>query len=60
VLKLDEHGVFVPHCTRNVFLKCYSPRVDHTLYWTQEDRDGYRQELLETLLTFITGEWINA
>ena len=60
VLELDEHGVFVPLCTRNVFLKCYSPQVDHTLYWTQEDRDGYRQTLIDTLHTFITGEWIDA
>lgn len=59
VLELDEHGVFVPHCTRNVFLKCYSPQVDHTMYWTQQDRDGYRQELINTLHTFITGGWIH-
>jgi len=59
VLELDEHGVFVPHCTRNVFLKCYSPQVDHTMYWTQQDRDGYRQNLIETLSIFIAGGWIN-
>ena len=60
VLDLDEHGVFVPHCTRNVFLKCYSPQVDHTMYWTQQDRDGYRKELIDTLHTFVTGVWIDA
>jgi hypothetical protein len=59
VLELDEHGVFVPHCTRNVFLKCYSPQVDHTMYWTQGDRDGYRQELINTIHTFIIGGWIH-
>lgn len=59
VLELDEHGVFVPHCTRNVFLKCYSPQVDHTMYWTQQDRDGYRHELIDTLHTFVTGGWID-
>lgn len=60
ILELDEHGVFVPHCTRNVFLKCYSPQVDHTMYWTQQDRDGYREALIDTLFTFVTGGWINA
>lgn len=59
VLELDAHGVFVPHCTRNVFLKCYSPQVDHTMYWTEQDRDGYRQKLIDTLHTFITGGWID-
>lgn len=57
VLELDAHGVFVPHCTRNVFLKSYSPQVGHAMYWTQQDRDGYRQKLLETLHTFMTGTW---
>ena len=59
VLSLDQHGVFVPLCTRNVFLKCYNPRVDHVMFWTQEDRDGYRQVLIDTLLTFVIGGWID-
>ena len=59
VLSLDQHGVFVPLCTRNVFLKCYNPRVDHVMFWTQEDRDGYREVLIETLQTFVTGGWID-
>ena len=60
VLELDTHGVFVPHCTRNVFLKSYSPQVGHNMYWTEEDRDGYRQELIDTLYTFMKGDWIHA
>ena len=60
IYELDAHGVFVPHCTRNVFLKSYSPEVGHTMYWTQQDRDGYRQELINTLHTFINGKWIYA
>lgn len=59
VIELDAHGVFVPHCTRNVFLKSYSPQVGHAMYWTQEDRDGYRQALIDTLQTFISGDWID-
>ena len=55
VLELDAHGVFVPHCTRNVFLKSYSPQVGHAMYWTQQDRDGYRKELIDTLSDFVTG-----
>jgi hypothetical protein len=60
VVELDAHGVFVPHCTRNVFLKSYSPQVGHTMHWTQEDADSYRQAVLETLRAFITGTWIHA
>lgn len=60
VIELDAHGVFVPHCTRNVFLKSYSPLVGHAMHWTQEDRDGYRQKLIDTLTAFVTGAWSHA
>lgn len=58
IIDLDAHGVFVPHCTRNVFLKSYSARVGHAMYWTQQDRDDYRRQLIETLSEFVTGGWI--
>lgn len=53
VLSLDRDGIFVPLCTRNVFLKCYSRRVDHLMFWTQEDRDDYRQAMIGTLHGFF-------
>ena len=59
VLSLDRDGVFVPLCTRNVFLKCYNPQVDHVMFWTQKDRDGYRQAMIEMLHAFFTGGWIH-
>src|SRR5260370_30633606 len=49
ILSLDRDGVFVPLCTRNVFLKCYNPRVEHVMFWTQQARDAYRQVMLSTL-----------
>jgi len=59
ILSLDRDGVFVPLCTRNVFLKCYNPQVDHVMFWTQKDRDGYRLAMIETLHAFFTGGWIH-
>ena len=59
VLALDRAGVFVPLCTRNVFLKCYSPRVDHAMFWTKADREGYQQTLIETLQQFFEGSWLH-
>jgi hypothetical protein len=57
ILSLDRDGVFVPLCTRNVFLKCYNPQVDHVMFWTQKDRDGYRQVMIDTLHAFLTSGW---
>lgn len=59
VLSLDRDGVFVPLCTRNVFLKCYNQQVDHVMFWTPKDRDGYRQAMIDTLHIFFTGGWIH-
>lgn len=59
ILSLDRDGVFVPLCTRNVFLKCYNPQVDHVMFWTDQDQDGYRQAMVDTLHTFFTGAWIH-
>ena len=60
VLSLDRDGVFVPLCTRNVFLKCYNSRVDNLMFWTQDDKNGYRQAIVDTLVAFFQGEWLDA
>jgi hypothetical protein len=59
VLSLDRDGVFVPLCTRNVFLKCYNPRVEQVMVWTEEDREGYRKVMDEVLSDFFQGGWID-
>ena len=53
ILELDRQGTFVPLCTRNVFLKCYSDQVDHLLYWTPEDSEAYEAEIHMTLVRFF-------
>jgi hypothetical protein len=55
VLSLDQAGIFVPLCTRNVFLKCYSPQVDNVMFWSKADRNGYMEVMLNTLVHFFQG-----
>lgn len=52
-LALDQAGIFVPLCTRNVFLKCYSAEVGHALRWTEEDQDGYFGTVCSVLSSFF-------
>ena len=59
VLELDREGVFVPLCTRNVFLKCYNSQVEHTIFWTEDDRKGYHAAIIDTLHSFFVGEWVH-
>lgn len=54
VLSLDQSGIFVPLCTRNVFLKCYSPQVDNVMFWSIEDRQAYRDVMIDTLVRFFS------
>lgn len=56
ILSLDQAGIFVPICTRNVFLKCYSTRIDHLVFWVDQDREDYQDKILETLLEFFIAD----
>ncbi|WP_059285402.1 DUF1524 domain-containing protein [Aquitalea magnusonii] len=55
LLSLDQAGIFVPLCTRNVFLKCYSPQAGNSLFWTEQDREAYETTMLDTLTRFFCG-----
>ena len=57
LLSLDQSGIFVPLCTRNVFLKCYSPQVDNVMFWSKNDRDAYGNVIVSTLVRFFEGNW---
>lgn len=44
---------FIPPCTRNVFLKVYSPPFSQPYFWGPEDHDAYLEAISSTLLDFI-------
>lgn len=52
IIKKDEEGTFIPLCTRNVFLKYYSPHTDSLLSWSATDRKNYLDKIKETLENF--------
>lgn len=53
IIEKDQAGIFIPICTRNVFLKYYSKNVDQMSFWGEEDRKVYKSNLLETISTFL-------
>lgn len=55
ILDIDQHGIFVPLCTRNVFLKCYSPQVDNVMFWREADQQGYQDAMTKVLVNFFCG-----
>ncbi|QBP43184.1 DUF262 domain-containing protein (plasmid) [Paenisporosarcina antarctica] len=53
LIERDKTGVYIPVCTRNVFLKYYNPDVTQMNYWGKSDREHYVNALVETLRTVL-------
>lgn len=53
IIQNDMQSVFVPICTKNVFLKFYSKSVDNLMYWRQSDANDYLEKIGEVLLEFL-------
>lgn len=56
IIRRDEEGTFIPLCTRNVFLKYYSPHTNSLLFWSATDRKNYLDKIEETLKNFKSYE----
>lgn len=50
IIERDKEGSYIPVCTRNLFLKYYSPGDDTQLhFWSQKDRESYLAEIRKVL-----------
>ena len=45
IIDKDRQGVFIPICTRNVFMKYYSKNLKDIEIWNENDRTDYFEEL---------------
>lgn len=48
----DAPSAFVPPVTKHIFLKYYSSTVGDNNYWTKEDAESYKKNILDTLKEF--------
>ena len=53
IIKRDKEGVFIPICTKNVFLKYFSEYPPKISFWTQKDRENYEKDLENILINYI-------
>lgn len=51
----ESRGLFVPLCTKNVFLKVYSSRLDDMDRWGEGDKEEYLLSIKQTLDAFFDG-----
>ncbi|QJB35925.1 hypothetical protein HF329_33290 [Chitinophaga oryzae] len=54
IIENDMNGIFVPICTKNLFLKLYSMRMADLLYWTADDARNYLNAIKKTLHEYLT------
>jgi len=53
ILDLDRDGLFLPPSTRKVFLKYYTDRPEHLIWWDDADQRAYHQAMVRALHTFF-------
>ena len=52
-LEKDKSGIFIPICTKNVFLKYFDPTGTSRTKWSIVDIKNYRDEVTKTLEEFL-------
>ena len=55
IIEREAKGLFVPLCTKNVFLKVYSREVKDMSQWEDEDKKDYIKAIKDTLQFFFEG-----
>lgn len=54
IVEMDKNGAFIPFCTKNVFLKYYTPSEKNQLhFWGQADRIAYINAINEKLKHYL-------
>ncbi|GEQ87418.1 hypothetical protein ULMS_29260 [Patiriisocius marinistellae] len=53
IINRDKQGIFIPICTKNVFLKYFSEYPPKISFWSQEDRENYENDLHNVLNSYL-------
>lgn len=53
IIQNDKKGVFIPPCTKNVFLKYYNRDIDMISIWSKLDRDEYLLNIKNLLKEYL-------
>lgn len=56
IIEKDQKGTFIPLCTKNVFLKYYTPQIEKVTFWSEADRKNYKNTLIEVINQYKDGK----
>lgn len=59
IIERDKGAVFVPVCTKNVFLKFYTANPVNMMRWNAQDREEYLQQMRRMLIEYIPEGEVN-
>ena len=49
IIENEKKGIFIPVCTRNVFMKYYSEELNNLELWNEQDRESYMKEISKVI-----------
>jgi len=49
IIQKEKQGIFIPPCTKNVFMKAYSEKMGDVMYWNNSDASDYLKEIKRVL-----------
>jgi hypothetical protein len=53
ILDKDKQGIFIPVCTKKIFLKYYTSETPNMSFWTKDDREAYLNDIKEKLSDYL-------
>jgi uncharacterized protein with ParB-like and HNH nuclease domain len=56
IIEKEKAGTFVPICTKNVFMKYYSPKIEQMTFWGETDRTEYFSDIKTILKNYLPKE----
>ena len=56
IIELDKKGLFIPICTKNLFLKYYSKNPSQLYFWSENDRKDYLDEIKKKIKDYLNLE----
>lgn len=59
IIEKDKMGIFIPICTKNVFLKYFDTTGERNVKWSDKDIVNYRNDIAEILQDFLPTKPIN-
>lgn len=53
IIEKEKSGTFVPICTKNVFMKYYSPKIEQMTFWGETDKNEYLSDIKKVLKNYL-------